>query len=114
MTIDRQSPRRVADRILSIEMAPNNHAIVLNVSNEGLGFHAINPMTQSGTIHFSFSDGGQRVDASGELVWIDSAKKTGGLRFDSLPQPSRDRIQRWAAPGPVPAAPVRRLTAATT
>ena len=104
MTLDRQSPRRAADRILSIEMGSSNHAIVLNISNEGLGFHAINPLAQSGTIHFSFLDGAQRVEASGELVWIDAAKKNGGLRFDSLPQPTRERIQSWAAPIPAAAA----------
>ena len=69
MTLDRQSPRRAADRILSIEMGSSNHAIVLNISNEGLGFHAINPLAQSGTIHFSFLDGANGVEASGELVW---------------------------------------------
>ena len=104
MTLDRQSPRRAADRILSIEIGSSNHAIVLNISNEGLGFHAINPLAQSGTIHFSFLDGAQRVEASGELVWIDAAKKNGGLRFDSLPQPTRERIQSWAAPIPTAAA----------
>jgi hypothetical protein len=35
MTADRQSPRKVLDRILSIQMEPNNHAIVLNISDEG-------------------------------------------------------------------------------
>src|ERR1700733_15684367 len=103
MTVDRQSPRRAADRLLSIEMASGNHAIVLNISNEGLGFHAINPVTQPGMIPFSFLDGGQRIEASGELVWLDSDKQNGGLRFDSLPQSSRERIRNWAAPLPAAA-----------
>jgi hypothetical protein len=76
-------------------MGPDNQAIVLNISDEGLGFHALNPVTQSGTVRFSFSDNSERIEASGELVWTDSTKKTGGLRFASLPQASRRRIWNW-------------------
>ncbi len=54
MTPNRQSPRTVLDRILCIQMEPDNHAIVRNISDEGLGFHAVYPMTKSGMIRFSF------------------------------------------------------------
>jgi hypothetical protein len=92
---ERQSPRKVADRILTIRIEPDNHAIVLNVSDEGLGFHAYAPVTQSGTIHFSFSDNGRRFEGSGELIWTDATQKTGGLRFSSLSRASRQRIWNW-------------------
>jgi hypothetical protein len=93
--IERQSPRKVADRLLSIRIEPDNYAIVLNVSDEGLGFHAHNPVTrsrQSGMIHFSFSDNGQRFEGMGELIWTDATQKSGGLRFSSLSRASRQRI----------------------
>jgi hypothetical protein len=95
MTPDRRSPRKVADRFLSFQMEPNNHAIVTNISDEGLGFYAYSPVTESGTIRFSFLENGRRIEASGELVWTDSTKKTGGLRFASLPPADRERIWNW-------------------
>src|ERR1700682_3642968 len=90
--IERQSPRKVADRILSIRIEPDNYAIVINVSDEGLGFHAHNPVVQSGIIEFSFSDNGQRFEGAGELIWKDARQKSGGLRFSSLSRASRQRI----------------------
>jgi hypothetical protein len=95
MNASRQSPRKVINRILSIQMEPNIQAIVQNISDEGLGFHALTPLTQSGTIRFSFADNGRRAEAIGELVWIDSLKKTGGLRFTSLTRAGRDRMRNW-------------------
>lgn len=95
MNAPRQSPRTVMHRVLSIQIEPNTQAIVQNISEGGLGFHALTPVTQSGTIHFSFSENNQRTEASGELAWIDSTKKTGGLRFAALPQASRERIRNW-------------------
>lgn len=82
--------------MLRIEIEPNNDAIVLNVSDGGLSFRAMKPVTQSGTVHFSYFENGQRLNASGELVWTDSAKLTGGLSLASLPRPSWERFRNWA------------------
>jgi len=76
-------------------MEPDIQAIVQNISDEGLCFHALTPVTQSGTIRFSFADNGHRTEAIGELVWIDPTKKTGGLRFTSMSLASRERIRNW-------------------
>ena len=95
MTEHRQSRRTAVETILSIHLDPNIHAIVLNISDDGLGFHALSAVTQSGPIRFAFSENGQRIEASGELVWTDSTKRTGGLRFASMPRASRERIWNW-------------------
>ncbi len=95
MNTSRQSPRKVINRVLSIQMEPDIQAIVQNISDEGLCFHALTPVTQSGTIRFSFAENGHRTEAIGELVWIDPTKKTGGLRFTSMSLASRERIRNW-------------------
>jgi PilZ domain len=95
MNASRQSPRKVIDRVLSIQMEPDIQAIVQNISDEGLCFHALTPVTQSGTIRFSFAENGRRTEAIGELVWIDPTKKTGGLRFTSMSLATRERIRNW-------------------
>ncbi len=76
-------------------MEPDIQAIVQNISDEGLCFHALTPVTQSGTIRFSFAENGHRTEAIGELVWMDPTKKTGGLRFTSMSLASRERIRNW-------------------
>src|SRR6266404_4092241 len=95
MNSSRQSPRKVINRVLSIQMEPDIQAIVQNISDEGLCFHALTPVTQSGTIRFSFAENGHRTEAIGELVWMDPTKKTGGLRFTSMSLASRERIRNW-------------------
>ncbi len=95
MANERRFPRKAAEPILSIQMEPNNDAIVLDVSDGGMGFRAVNPVTRTGTICFSFSENGQRIESSGDLVWTDSAKKSGGLSFASLPRANRERIRNW-------------------
>jgi PilZ domain len=95
----RQSLRRIADGALSIEIEPKNKAIVLNISDGGLGFRALNPVAQTGTIRFSFLDNGKPVEASADLVWTDGSQKTGGLSFASTPVEIRERFQNWANHG---------------
>src|SRR5260370_8322153 len=89
MNTSRQSPRKVISRVLSIQMEPDIQAIVQNISDEGLCFHALTPVTQSGTIRFSFAENGHRTEATGELVWIDPSKNTPGSPLPpiSLPTP---------------------------
>lgn len=94
---DRQSLRKVADSLLHIQIEPNNDAIVLNVSDGGFSFRALKPVTQSGTVHFSYFDNGQRMNGSGQLVWMDSAELTGGLSFASVPGISWRQFQNWVA-----------------
>jgi hypothetical protein len=65
MNASRQSPRKVINRVLSIQMEPDIQAIVRNISDEGLCFHALTPVAQSGTIRFSFAENGQRTEAIG-------------------------------------------------
>ena len=101
MAMDRQSPRKVAGRILCIQVEPDNDAVVLNFSEDGMAFRALHPVTRLGPICFSFLENGQRVEASGQVVWTDAKEKTGGLSFSTLPRANRERIRNWLdRPGP--------------
>jgi hypothetical protein len=94
---ERQSRRKVVDSVLRIQFEPNNEALVLNFSDGGIGFRAQKPVTQSGTVHFSYLNNGQRMQGSGQLVWMDSTTLTGGLNFVSAPLISREQFQNWVA-----------------
>jgi hypothetical protein len=65
--------RRLTPRIewlADIHFEPNNGGIVLDLSEGGLSFHAIDPIQTDSTIHFSVSLHDQRIQATGELAWI--------------------------------------------
>jgi SPOR domain/PilZ domain len=76
-----------------IHFEPNNGGIVLNVSEGGLCFHSIAPVQRDGPIRFWFSLDRQRIQASGEFVWMDHTQQTGGLRFTALPAVGREVIR---------------------
>lgn len=100
MTADRRAPRTRVEKVLPLEISPNHQAIVVNFSEEGLGFQTLSPLVRSKTIQFSFVENGERVYASGEVVWMDPTSRMGGLRFAPLPYPVRERLRNWLRQGP--------------
>jgi len=92
--------RRLTPRIewlADIHFEPNNGGIVLDLSEGGLSFHAIDPIQADRTIHFSVSLHDQRIQATGELAWINRTKTTGGLRFTGLSAEARQQVRDWTS-----------------
>jgi hypothetical protein len=98
----RQHTRTTVNRLAYINLESNNGAIVLNVSNGGLSFHAVDPVRRSETIRFWFLDHNHRIEMDGRLAWMDETHKTGGLQFTTLPTEARAQIRDWISQ---PAAP---------
>ena len=106
----RQSPRLTLAKLVYIHLEPESGAIVLNVSEGGLGFHAVAPVTQTGAIRFWVSlNMNQRVEASGQLAWTDESRKTGGLRFTALSEGARQQIRKWMNQPSGPVSVAKRL-----
>jgi len=93
----RQAPRTPVDKLAYINLDPNNGAVVLNVSVGGLCFHSVAPIQKSETIRFWFSEGKRRIEADGQLAWMDENRKTGGLRFADLSTEARLQIRDWTS-----------------
>lgn len=91
----RQTPRTVMERLAYINIEPNNGGIVLNVSNDGLCFHSIAPVERKGKLRFSLLEQNRRIEADGELTWMDEAQKVGGLKFSILSEEAQDQIEDW-------------------
>jgi cell division protein FtsN len=92
--------RRLTPRIewlADIHFEPNNGGIVLDLSEGGLSFHAIDPIQSDSTIHFSVSLHDQRIQATGEQAWINRTKTTGGLRFTGLSAEARQQVRDWTS-----------------
>ena len=92
----RLSTRKTPDYLAYISLPSDNGGIVIDVSEGGLGFHAVAPVEADGPIHFRFAmDSAERVKAVGELAWKDETGKTCGLRFTELPDEVREQIRVW-------------------
>jgi cell division septation protein DedD len=90
----RQYSRKTLNPLPHINLPFDNGGIVLDVSEQGLRFRATAPVKQSGPIPFSFTSHSKLVSGIGELVWMDKAKKTGGLRFTELPYSALEQIRK--------------------
>jgi hypothetical protein len=91
----RQSSRTTMEKLACLQIEPDNGAIVLNVSSDGLCFHSIAPVERNGPVRFSFLEQNRRIDASGELAWTDDLQKIAGMRFTTLTGEAREQIANW-------------------
>jgi hypothetical protein len=85
---------RRAEWISDIIFEPNNSGIVLNVSEGGLCFHSVDFVQRESTVRFSLALHNQRIEAAGEVAWMDETGRTGGLRFTDVPSEIREEIRR--------------------
>jgi hypothetical protein len=92
------------ERFVYINIEPSNGGSVLNVSEGGLCFHSIAPVHANKTIRFWFWEHKRRIEVEGELVWMDETRKTGALRFTTLPAEAREPIRNWITPLTTPLA----------
>jgi len=112
MKPDRRRTARISlDGLAYISFEPDNGGIVLDVSEDGLGFHAVAPIHRHDTLSFSFSASGNRVQAEGVLAWTDATHKTGGLRFNALSPEAREQVRIWMGQSSRPFTAEKKLAA---
>ena len=96
MTSERRStPRTTLQRLAYIQIEPDNGGIVLNVSEDGIGFHSMNAIENNGPLRLSLQEQNRRIDVSGELMWTDEVQKCGGVKFTTLTTEARSQIRDW-------------------
>src|ERR1019366_8729442 len=84
------------EHLAYISLQSGNGGIVLDVSESGLGFHAAAPMEAGKLIRFRLSvKPVDQLEATGELTWNDERRKSGGLRFITLPDELQEQIRIW-------------------
>jgi PilZ domain len=92
----RVGPRVRLDNLAYVNLSSGNGGIVLDVSDEGLGFQAAASLEAAGPIRFRLLVGSiDQIEAAGELRWIDQTGKRAGLRFTDLPDEVRDQVRIW-------------------
>jgi hypothetical protein len=88
----RQSIRVRIGQLEYIKLTSGNGGIMLDVSQDGLGFQAVAPLEES-AIRFCLSaKPADELEALAELVWCDQTRKRGGLRFTYLPDTLQEEI----------------------
>lgn len=69
---------------------------VPNLSEDGLCFEGLTPIEEKDLLQLRLSvDLNSAIEATDQLAWIDSAKRTGGLRFLGLSVPACEQIRAW-------------------
>ena len=90
----RQYRRKTLNPLPYINLPSGNGGIVLDVSEQGLQFRSLAPVELSGPFEFSFTAHSSLVTGTGELVWMDEARKLCGLRFTDLPYFVLEKIRK--------------------
>jgi hypothetical protein len=91
----RMSLRKAPERLTYINLQSGYAGIVRDISDGGLRFRVIDPLQESEQVHFWFVANFSRIGGTGNLVWMDETKQTGGLRFTQLSEESREQIRSW-------------------
>lgn len=92
----RQKIRKTPDRFAFLQLERDDGGSVLDVSEDGLRFETFAPVPQCGPVHLWFSlNLRERIEAWGEVMWTNAAKKCGGLRFLRMSEEGRAEIREW-------------------
>lgn len=78
------------------EFEAGSGGIVLDASEKGLGFQAADAVHQLGPSRIWISPRPEeRIELTGDVVWTDTSRKTGGLRFIETGADSSKKIRSW-------------------
>lgn len=97
MQPERRRTRRERPQALSyIKFEPEGGGIILNISEQGLAFHAANALRQAGPIQLCVSPNPMlQINLTAEIAWMEDTRKFGGLRFTALSEDARTQIFQW-------------------
>jgi PilZ domain len=91
----RRFKRKRTDQLVYAEFGPENGSILLNLSEGGCSFQSMAPVREE-RLRFSVSVGdGRKLEGDGQMVWSDTSKKTGGLRFLNPSEELQEQISEW-------------------
>lgn len=99
MTPERRShARRVLYSPEYLDMGSDNGGMVVNLSESGIGFQALNAVLTRMEIPISFSLGtGYRIEVRARVAWVNNTGKVGGAVFGKLSKDSLSLIHEWVA-----------------
>ncbi|HYL13505.1 MAG TPA: PilZ domain-containing protein [Terriglobales bacterium] len=110
----RSTHRKRPEELSYIQFEPEGGGIVVNASEQGLAFHVAAALRQPGPIQVCVSPNPmQQIRLTGEIAWMDEAKKSGGLQFTELTADARIQIRQWLTQTRESEPPGRKFVAAS-
>jgi len=80
------------------DMGAENGGMIVDISEDGLGFQAVGRVEKGAEIAVSFSLGaGYRISTHARIAWVGPNGNSGGTTFTRLPADSRSIIREWVA-----------------
>src|SRR5215475_1513580 len=80
-----------------IQISGDEGGQILNISDEGLCFQSFAPLGNAKNLQFWFSlNLRDRIEANGQVAWLDPETKVGGLRFLNLTERAIKHIRAYA------------------
>src|SRR5215475_12195900 len=80
-----------------IQISGDEGGQILNISDEGLCFQSFAPLGNAKNLQFWFSlNLRDRIEANGQVAWLDSETRIGGLRFQNLTERAQKHIRTYA------------------
>src|ERR1700680_4238312 len=98
----RQQPRFRLGHLAYIHVEPDSGAIVLDVSDGGIGFHSVAPFHQMEPICIRFSlHACKHLEVSSDIAGVDETRRRGGLKFNDLSSDLRNEIRTRLVTAPL-------------
>ncbi|MHB8485303.1 MAG: PilZ domain-containing protein [Candidatus Acidiferrales bacterium] len=78
------------------DMGAENGGMIVDISEDGLGFQAVGRVEKGAELEVSFSlSAGYRISARARIAWVGPKGNSGGTTFTRLPADSRSIIREW-------------------
>jgi hypothetical protein len=82
--------------LVYVELPPSNGGMMRDLSEHGFSLRAMNPLSPSEKIPFSFMlDTSARIDGEAIVLRVEDGGHVAAFEFAGLPSHSRDQIRRW-------------------
>jgi len=94
-TDKRQFVRKRTNQLVYAEFGSENGSVLLNLSEAGCSFQSMAPVRDEQLSFWVSVGDGRKLEGEGRMVWSDTGKKTGGLRFLNPSRELRDQVQIW-------------------
>jgi len=89
--------RQRMDDLAYVDIGADNGGIILNLSDDGLGFQAAVPLGDQTEVdlRIQLPRSRTRVETPADIVWVSAENRQAGVRFRDIPAETLVQIQEW-------------------